>query len=108
MLTLDGYGVSTSGDYRNYFEQGGRRYAHTFDARSGAPVLHDLAAVTVVAPQALMADGWSTLLLILGPERGMEYAEKHAIAAFFVMRTDGGFVTRSSQAFIRLSGENAP
>ncbi|CAI8960898.1 FAD:protein FMN transferase [Pseudomonas sp. IT-P176] len=105
ILALDGYGVSTSGDYRNYFEQGGRRYSHTFDARNGAPVLHDLAAVTVVAPQTLMADGWSTLLLILGPEQGLAYAEKHAIAAFFVMRTERGFVTRSSQAFIRLSGE---
>ncbi|MGE1161657.1 FAD:protein FMN transferase, partial [Pantoea agglomerans] len=80
------YGVSTSGDYRNYFLQNGRRYSHTFDARTGAPVLHDLASVTVIHPSALMADGLSTLLLILGPERAWDYAEKHDIGAFFVIR----------------------
>jgi thiamine biosynthesis lipoprotein len=104
IVAIDGYGLSTSGDYRNYFQQGGRRFSHTFDARTGAPVSHALASVTVIHPSALMADGLSTLLLILGPERGWEYAEKHDIGAFFVVRADTGFVTRSSHAFERLSG----
>jgi thiamine biosynthesis lipoprotein len=102
VIAVDGYGVSTSGDYRNYFEQDGRRYSHTFDARTGAPVEHALASVTVIHASALMADGLSTLLLILGPQRGWDYAEKHDIGAFFVIRTDKGFVTRTSQAFDRL------
>ena len=105
VIAVDGYGLSTSGDYRNYFQQGGQRFSHTFDARSGAPVSHNLASVTVIHPSALMADGLSTLLLILGPERGWDYAEKHDIGAFFVMRADTGFVTRSSHAFQRLIGE---
>lgn len=104
IINVDGYGVSTSGDYRNYFLQDGRRYSHTFDARSGAPVLHDLASVTVIHPSALMADGLSTLLLILGPQRAWDYAEKHDIGAFFVIRADTGFVIRTSKAFERLSG----
>lgn len=103
IIQVDGYGVSTSGDYRNYFLQDGRRYSHTFDARSGAPVLHSLASVTVIHPSALMADGLSTLLLILGPERAWDYAEKHDIGAFFVIRADTGFVIRTSAAFERLS-----
>ncbi|UFP98306.1 FAD:protein FMN transferase [Pseudomonas fitomaticsae] len=104
VINIDGYGLSTSGDYRNYFQQDGRRYSHTFDARTGAPVLHDLASVTVIHPSALVADGLSTLLLILGPERAWDYAEKHDIGAFFVIRADTGFVTRTSHAFERLSG----
>jgi thiamine biosynthesis lipoprotein len=105
VIVVDGYGLSTSGDYRNYFEQDGQRFSHTFDARTGSPVSHNLASVTVIHPSALMADGLSTLLLILGPERGWDYAEKHDIGAFFVIRADTGFVTRSSQAFERLSGK---
>lgn len=104
IIAVDGYGVSTSGDYRNYFVQDGRRYSHTFDARTGAPVSHTLASVTVIHPSTLMADGLSTLLLILGPERGWDYAEKHDIGAFFVIRADTGFVTRTSHAFERQSG----
>jgi thiamine biosynthesis lipoprotein len=57
---------------------------------------HNLASVTVIHPSALMADGLSTLLLILGPERAWDYAEKHDIGAFFVIRADTGFVTRTS------------
>lgn len=104
IINVDGYGVSTSGDYRNYFEQDGYRYSHTFDARTGAPITHNLASVTVINPSTLMADGLSTLLLILGPERGWDYAQKHNIGAFFVIRADTGFVTRANQAFERQSG----
>ena len=104
VIVVDGYGLSTSGDYRNYFEQDGQRFSHTFDARTGAPVSHTLASVTVIHPSALMADGLSTLLLILGPERGWDYAETHNIGAFFVIRADTGFVIRTNQAFERLSG----
>ncbi len=103
IIAVDNYAVSTSGDYRHYFQEDGRRYSHTFDARTGAPVSHTLASVTVIHSSALMADGLSTLLLILGPQRGWDYAEKRAIGAFFVIRADSGFVTRTNQAFERLS-----
>ncbi|MFL1482228.1 FAD:protein FMN transferase [Pseudomonas grimontii] len=103
ILNVNGFGVSTSGDYRNYFQQDGRRYSHTLDARTGTPITHQLASVTVLHPSALMADGLSTLLLILGPEQGWDYAEQHGIAAFFVRREGDGFVTRTNQAFEQLT-----
>ncbi|RJG14397.1 FAD:protein FMN transferase [Pseudomonas cavernicola] len=102
VLQLDGYGISTSGDYRNYFEENGKRYSHTLDPHTGAPVTHRLAAVTVADPSALQADGLSTLLMVLGPERGMAFAERAGIAAFFVTREGEGFVTHGTPAFERL------
>lgn len=106
VLALDGQGVSTSGDYRNYFEQDGQRYAHTFDPHTGAPVRHDLAAVTVIDPSALRADGLSTLLMVLGGERGLAYAEQAGIAALFVRRRGQAFVSYPSSAFARQFGGN--
>ncbi|MBT2294597.1 FAD:protein FMN transferase [Pseudomonas fluorescens] len=103
IIEVNGYAVSTSGDYRRYFKQDGSRYSHTFDARTGAPVLHNLASVTVIHPSALMADGLSTLLLILGPERGWDYARKHGIGVFFVLRDGNRFVTRTNDEFERIS-----
>jgi thiamine biosynthesis lipoprotein len=103
VLALDGYGVSTSGDYRNYFMQDGKRYSHTFDARTGAPITHALAEVTVIHPSTLMADGLSTMLLVLGPDEGPAYAERHDIAALFVTRADNVFVTHGSTAFQRMA-----
>nr|ACP17915.1 putative ApbE-like lipoprotein [Pseudomonas nitroreducens] len=98
-VAVDGFGLSTSGDYRNYFEEGGQRYSHTFDARSGAPVRHALAAVTVADAQALRADGLSTLLMVLGPEEGYTFAERNGLAAFFIVRQGEGFVTRATPRF---------
>ncbi len=105
VLILDGLGVSTSGDYRNYFEEGGKRYSHTLDPQTGAPITHRLASVTVVDPSTLRADGLSTLLMVLGPGRGYAFAESKDIAAFFVTRTGQGFATRATSAFTRRFGE---
>ena len=95
--------IATSGDYRNFFEHGGRRYSHVIDPRAGWPVAHDLASVTVVSPTAARADALATALLVLGPVAGMEMAEREKIAALLAVRADDGpEVTRSSayQAFI--------
>ncbi|SDS37215.1 thiamine biosynthesis lipoprotein [Halopseudomonas xinjiangensis] len=99
ILPLDGYGVSTSGDYRNFFEYEGKRYSHTFNPRSGTPVMHQLAAVTVLHPSTMQADGLSTVLHVLGPEEGWEFALAHDVAALFVVRQGTGFVSRATPEF---------
>lgn len=102
VLEIDGYGVNTSGDYRNYFEENGVRFSHTIDPQKGAPISHRLASVTVVDPSALHADGLGTVLLVLGPERGLAFAEERKIAAFFVMHDGEGFATQVSSEFSRM------
>lgn len=99
IVELDGLSVSTSGDYRNYFERDGQRFSHTLDPRQAAPIRHTLAAVTVLTPSALDADALSTLLMVLGPEEGGRFAESENIAALFVTRDGEGFVSQGSSAF---------
>lgn len=98
VITLDGEGISTSGDYHNYFERDGRRYSHTLDPQTGAPITHTLAQVSVVDASVQRADGLSTLLMVLGPERGLAFAEREGIKALFVSRGEQGFVSQSSSA----------
>ncbi len=105
VIALNGYGVSTSGDYRNYFEENGRRYSHTFDARSGRPVAHELAAVTVIDRSAQRADGLSTLLMVLGPKEGYAFALAHDVAALFVARERERFETYVTPEYRRLFGD---
>ena len=107
VLEVDGYGINTSGDYRNYFEENGVRFSHTIDPQTGAPINHRLASVTVIDPSTLRADGLGTLLLVLGPERGLAFAEEHQVAAFFVLRDthSDGFVTQVSSEFSRIFPE---
>lgn len=101
ILSLDGEGISTSGDYHNYFERDGRRYSHTLDPQTAAPITHGLAQVSVVDASVQRADGLSTLLMVLGPERGLAFAEREGIKALFVTRGTQGFVSQRSSAFQR-------
>lgn len=105
VIALDGYSISTSGDYRNYFEKDGQRYSHTLNPKTGAPIQHRLASVTVADPSALRADGLSTALMVMGPDQGFVFAEQHRIAAVFVSRGEQGFVTKSTQTFDQLFGK---
>ncbi len=91
VLDLDDMAMATSGDYRNYYEDAeGQRISHTIDPRTHAPIRHGLASVTVLHPSAMMADGWATALNVMGPAAGYTLAEQQGLAAYFIVRTDGG------------------
>jgi thiamine biosynthesis lipoprotein len=81
------WSVATSGDYRRYFKNGGIRYSHTIDPRTGLPIRHNLASVTVLHQQCMLADAWSTALGVMGAEDGLAYANRHQLCALFVTRT---------------------
>jgi thiamine biosynthesis lipoprotein len=99
VVRLTDAAMATSGDYRNYFEHEGRFYSHTIDPRTGYPVTHNGASVTVVADTAAFADAAATALLVLGPEAGMELAERESIAAYFLLRLGSEFEERMSSLF---------
>ena len=99
VVRLKDAAIATSGDYRNYFEHDGKRYSHTLDPRTGWPVSHDLAAVSVIAPQAADADAFATALMVLGPAEGMRLAVREEIAARFVLRTEDGLKIAPSPAY---------
>jgi thiamine biosynthesis lipoprotein len=95
--------VATSGDYRNFYDRDGRRFSHIIDPRTGYPVEHRLASVTVLDTSAMSADAYATGLLVLGEEAGFEFAVRHDIGALFVLRDAAGFSERLTPAFERLT-----
>ena len=99
VMRLTDSAMATSGDYRNFFEHDGRFYSHTIDPRTGYPVTHNGASVTVVADTAAFADAAATALLVLGPDAGMKLAERESIAAYFLLRLGSEFEERMSSLF---------
>ncbi len=99
VLSLHNGALATSGDYRNFFKTDGKRYSHTIDPRTGRPVVHDLASVTVIADDCMKADGWATALMVLGPGKGYQFAKDHGLAALFLIRSAEGFFRRATPAF---------
>jgi thiamine biosynthesis lipoprotein len=98
-IPLDDGAIATSGDYRHVFEDGGHYYSHHIDPRSGYPVPHEVASVSVLAKDCMLADPLGTALSVLGAERGMAYARQHGLAVLMIVRGPHGFEQRLSPAF---------
>lgn len=99
VIAADNVAIATSGDYRNYFEKGGVRYSHTIDPTSGRPITHRLVSVTVIDSNTMRADGLATAITVLGPVKGLEFAQEFNIAAYMLVKEDTGFVEQYSDSF---------
>jgi FAD:protein FMN transferase len=99
VLAVTDTGMATSGDYRNYFEVSGVRFSHTIDPRTGKPINHKLASITILSETSMEADALATAIMVLGPDEGFKFAEQNHIAAFFIIKSDKGFDELMSSAF---------
>jgi len=86
VVNLQDVAIATSGDYRNFFEYQGKRYSHTIDVRTGYPVQHNVASVSVIADTAAEADAWATALNVMPLEQIKPLAKAHQLAVFVISR----------------------
>jgi thiamine biosynthesis lipoprotein len=96
-LQLKNIAIGTSGDYQQYFEVNGKRYHHILNAKNGMPV-DSAFSVTVLHPSAMVADGLSTLLFLMNPEKAIELIKQTPNAeAIIYYQKNGGIVSLKSQ-----------
>ncbi|MBT1444687.1 FAD:protein FMN transferase [Shewanella sp. JM162201] len=93
-------GMATSGDYRNYFEENGKRFSHLIDPRTGYPIAHTLASVTVLHPSCMTADGLATAMMVLGSEASLALAKREQLAIMLIEKQGEQFVVHYSDAFL--------
>lgn len=104
-IALNALSVATSGDYRRFITVNGMRLPHTIDPRTRRPVRHGLASVTVIHESCMWADAWSTAVMVLGPQAGLELAEREGLAALLRWpRPDGTWVEAGSRRLRELEG----
>ena len=83
--------IATSGNYRNFYYNNGKKYAHTIDPSTGYPVQHSLLSATVVANDCMTADAYATAFMVMGVEKALEMAESNpGIEAFFIFSNEEG------------------
>ena len=72
ILNVTDKAMATSGNYRNFYYKGGKKYAHTIDPKTGYPVEHNLLSATVIAENATWADALASVCMVMGMERSLE------------------------------------
>ena len=91
VMNISGKSMATSGNYRNYREENGRKIAHTIDPRTGYPVQHSLLSATVIADNCATADALATAFMVMGLEEAMEYCKNdNTIEGYFIYSDEKG------------------
>lgn len=83
--------MATSGNYRNFYYKGGRKYAHTIDPKTGYPVQHSILSATVITDDCATADAYATSFMVLGIEKAKQVLDRHPeMMAYFIYSDDKG------------------
>jgi len=106
VVELENLSMATSGDYRNYFEKDGIRYSHTIDPRTGRPINHKLASVSVISESCIEADGYATAINVLGPVEGYKFASEMNLNVYMIVREGEEFIEKMTPGFEKLLAVN--
>ena len=91
VLAVSGVGIATSGNYRNFYYKGGRKFAHTIDPHTGYPVQHSILSATVIASDCMSADAYATSFMVMGLDKAREFLSRHnGIEAYLIYSGDDG------------------
>jgi thiamine biosynthesis lipoprotein len=85
IMELTDIAVATSGNYRNYMEENGKRFGHTIDPCTGHPTQNNLLSATVLASTCALADAYATAFMVMGEEKAKTFVCSHPeIQAHFI------------------------
>ena len=89
ILNVTDIAMATSGNYRNFYYQGGRKYAHTIDPKTGYPVQHNILSATVLAKTCAQADAYATSFMVMGLDKAQKVLERHPEMMAYFIYDDG-------------------
>lgn len=76
ILSITNKGVTTSGNYRQFYFKDGKKYAHTINPKTGQPVEHNLLSATVVAADCTTADAYATAFMVMGKDSALALCKR--------------------------------
>ena len=68
IIKVTGKGIVSSGNYRKFIIEDGKKFSHTIDPKSGYPAKNSLLSATVIAENATIADAYATYFMVIGLE----------------------------------------
>ena len=104
ILAVDSGGITTSGNYRKYYESKGKKISHLMDPNTGYSIQNEMISVTVYAKDAITADAYDNALMAMGLDKAMKFLEQRQdLAGYFIYRLpDGNTADTASRGFYNL------
>jgi FAD:protein FMN transferase len=97
-FSLSKRAIATSGDYQKYFIQGGHRYHHILNPKTGRPAEESgVISATVLANSVMDADAIATALFIMGPQALEKIRLIDNTEAMVILKTGKTFFTPGFQ-----------
>ena len=88
ILNVTDRAMATSGNYRNFYSKGGKKFAHTIDPQTGYPVQHSILSATVLAKSCAAADAYATSFMVMGLEKAQKVLERHPELMAYLIYSD--------------------
>jgi thiamine biosynthesis lipoprotein len=88
VLNVTDKAMATSGNYRNFYYKGGKKYAHTIDPKSGYPVQHNILSATVLADNCATADAYATAFMVTGLHGAQQILKRHPELMVYFIYSD--------------------
>ena len=90
VLNITDKAMATSGNYRNFYYKGGKKYAHTIDPKTGQPVQHNILSATVLTNRCARADAYATAFMVMGLEKAQKVLERNPDLLAYLIYDDNG------------------
>jgi thiamine biosynthesis lipoprotein len=99
IINLRDRAMATSGNYRKFYIENGKKYAHILDPRTGYPVKHNLLSATVISENCITADAYATAFMVMGLESSKQFLSEHqdiTLEVYFIFEENGSWKTYNS------------
>jgi len=90
VLNITDKAMATSGNYRNFYYKGGKKYAHTINPKTGHPVQHNILSATVLCDRCARADAYATAFMVMGLEGAKKVLDRNPDLMAYLIYDDHG------------------
>ncbi|MDE7160976.1 MAG: FAD:protein FMN transferase [Muribaculaceae bacterium] len=100
VLSFSAKAIATSGNYRNFHEEGALRYGHTISPATGRPAATDVASVTVMGPTCMEADAVATAAMALGSRRATAMLDSLEFPYYIVLTDFSTIISETMRPYV--------
>jgi len=100
IINLNNKALATSGNYRKFYVEGGQKFAHIINPKTGYPAKQNLLSTTVIADDCITADAYATAFMVMGLEQSKAFLEKNKelkLEVYFIYDDRGIWKTYTSK-----------